>query len=72
LNDPRAVHELLNQKGALFSDRPVDEQWELLTNNEAFVVMHSGHIWRASRKIASQILSSKHLDGKLAEVLEAE
>jgi hypothetical protein len=56
----------------LFSDRPVDEQWELLTNNEAFAVMHSGHKWRASRKIASQVLSPKHLDGKLAEVLEAE
>jgi hypothetical protein len=66
------VHELLNRQGALFSDRPVDEQWELLTRNEAFVVMHSGHVWRASRKIASQVLSPKSLDGDFTEVLEAE
>jgi hypothetical protein len=50
----------------------VDEQWELLTRNEAFVVMHSGHVWRASRKIASQVLSPKSLDGDFTEVLEAE
>jgi hypothetical protein len=72
LNDPRAVHELLNKQGAVFSDRPVDEQYERTTRNEAFIVMHTGHIWRASRKAALQVLSSKTLDADFTEVLEVE
>jgi hypothetical protein len=72
LNDPRAVHELLNKQGALFSDRPMDEQWERLTRNESFIVMHAGHTWRTSRKVASQVLSSKTLDADFTEVLEVE
>ncbi|KAF2828283.1 cytochrome P450 oxidoreductase-like protein [Ophiobolus disseminans] len=72
LNEPRAVHQLMTKKGALYVDRPVDEQWKLATDGESFFLAHAGPIWRTMRKIAGQALSSKVLDGKLAEIQEAE
>ncbi|KAF2827089.1 cytochrome P450 oxidoreductase-like protein [Ophiobolus disseminans] len=72
LNDPRAVHQLINKRGALFADRPEEEQWDLATNKEAFGIMHSDPIWRAIRKIVTQILSPKNLDGTWNNIQEAE
>jgi cytochrome P450 len=66
------VHELLNKRGAVFSDRPVDDQWELATKNGVLILMHPDQTWRAVKKIASQALTPKALDGSLADVFEAE
>ncbi|KAF2851961.1 cytochrome P450 oxidoreductase-like protein [Plenodomus tracheiphilus IPT5] len=72
LNDPRAVHELINKKSACYADRPADEQWDLTAQNEHIALMHSGPEWRAIRKIMAQTFSAKNLDGKLARIQEAE
>jgi cytochrome P450 len=72
LNDPRAVHELINRRGALYVDRPEEEQWNLATNNEAFAITHADATWRAIRKIVTQVFSPKNLDGKWSQIQEAE
>lgn len=72
LNDPRAVHELLNKKGALYVDRPNDEQWDLTGRHEIFVLMHAGDEWKAIRKIMTQLFTPKNLDGKLVQLQESE
>jgi cytochrome P450 len=72
LNDPSAVHQLMNKKGALFVDRPLEKQWELATNGDILPLMHAGSAWRAMRKIGTQAMSPKVLDDRLAEIQEAE
>lgn len=72
LNDPRAVYELLNVRRVSFNDRPSDEQWDLVFQDLNFAIMHSNDVWRAVRKLLSNLLSPKILDGKLAKIQEAE
>jgi cytochrome P450 len=72
LNDPRAVHEPMNRRGALYADRPEEEQWNLAINNEAFAIMHADPTWRAIRKIVTQVFSPKNLDGKWSQAQETE
>jgi cytochrome P450 len=71
LNDRRAVHDLIDKRSAIYSDRPMDEQVETaLSDNFAF--LPANHVWRAQRKIASQLLAPKSLDDKVAPIQEAE
>jgi cytochrome P450 len=57
LNDPRAVHLLLNKKSALFADRPVDEQWARVAGHEMMALTANGPLWRTFRKVSAQVLS---------------
>jgi cytochrome P450 len=71
LNDRRAVHDLIDKRSATYSDRPMDEQVETaLSDNFAF--LPANRVWRAQRKIASQLLAPKSLDEKVAPIQEAE
>ncbi|GJC77449.1 cytochrome P450 monooxygenase yanC [Colletotrichum liriopes] len=72
LNDRRAVYELLGQKGAWYTDRPVDEQIIISTQGENIALMHEGPKWRAERKIAASYFAPKKLDSDLKLVQEAE
>lgn len=72
LNDRRAVYELLNQKGAWYNDRPVDQHILFSARNENIALMHEGPKWRAERKIAASYFAPKKLDSDLKLVQEAE
>ncbi|KAK1984898.1 cytochrome P450 [Colletotrichum cereale] len=72
LNDRRAVHELLSQKGAWYNDRPNDQQMVIAAREENIALMHESPKWRAERKIASSYFSPKKLDSDLKLVQEAE
>ncbi|KAK2025657.1 cytochrome P450 [Colletotrichum zoysiae] len=72
LNDRRAVHELLSQKGAWYNDRPTDQQLVVATREENIALMHESPKWRAERKIASSFFSPKRLDSDMRPVQEAE
>lgn len=72
LNDRHSVHELVDKRSALYADRPTSTQAYLTTRDENMAMMHSGDRWRASRKVASQLLAPQRLDGEVAVIQEAE
>ncbi|CAO2651395.1 Nn.00g039650.m01.CDS01 [Neocucurbitaria sp. VM-36] len=72
LNDRRAVHDLLDKRSTIYSDRPYDHNSETCFNNENLSFMHTTPLWRSQRKIASQTLSPKSLDDKVRPIQEAE
>ncbi|KAH7135157.1 cytochrome P450 2D18 [Dendryphion nanum] len=72
LSDPRAVHDLMNKKSAIYSDKPIDHQMLLCLQDENIAFMPSTQLWRAERKIASQSFSPKALDERLSPISEAE
>ncbi|KAF2182292.1 cytochrome P450 [Zopfia rhizophila CBS 207.26] len=72
LNDRRAVHDLIDKKSAIYSERPIDYNSEVAMGNENFAIMHATPMWRAQRKVASQNLAPRVLDEKVAPIQEAE
>ena len=72
LNDKRAVHDLIDKKSAIYSDRPHDHNLETAMGMENFAFMHMTPLWRAQRKIASQNLAPKNLDENIMPIQEAE
>ncbi|KAK1993435.1 cytochrome P450 [Colletotrichum falcatum] len=72
LNDRRAVHELLSQKGAWYNDRPTDHQLIAITREENVALMHESPKWREERKISATYFSPKKLDSDMKAVQEAE
>ncbi|KAF2113642.1 cytochrome P450 [Lophiotrema nucula] len=71
LNDRKAVHDLVDKKNAIYSDRNIDTNVLVALGNENFAFMHTTPVWRAHRKIASQNLSPQALQ-KVAPIQEAE
>ena len=71
LNDKRTVHDLLDKRSAIYSERPLDQQ--LITSlKENFAFMGTTPTWRAHRKIASHFLAPKNLDDQIMAIQEAE
>lgn len=72
LNDRRAVHDLIDKRSAIYSDRPLDKHTEEVFRSENFSFLDATPRWRAQRKVASQNLSPKAFDDKVASIQEAE
>jgi cytochrome P450 len=72
LNDPQAIFELIHRKGALFIDRPQDEQWDRAYRNELLSLMHSDDAYKAMRKIVQQLLTPKNLDTTFLDIQDIE
>jgi cytochrome P450 len=72
LNDPQAIFELIHRKGALFMDRPQDEQWDRAYRNELLSLMHSDDAYKAMRKIIQQLLTPKNLDTTFLDIQDIE
>jgi cytochrome P450 len=72
LNSRRAVHDLIDKKSAIYSDRALDKNTEVALGGENLGFMHATPMWRAQRKIAAQHLAPKAIDNKIAPVQEAE
>jgi len=67
------VHDLIDKKSAIYSERPFDHNNETALGNENIAFMHSStNLWRAQRKIAAQFLAPKTLDEKVMPIQEAE
>jgi len=57
LYDRRAIHELLDKRGTIYSERPVDHVVSVVTNGDNLAFMDSTPLWRNQRKIASHALA---------------
>ncbi|KAK8151548.1 cytochrome P450 [Phyllosticta citribraziliensis] len=64
LNDRKAIHDLLDKKGAIYSDRQKEYVCGLVTHNHYFAFEDATSSWRSQRKIASHVLSPRTLDDK--------
>ena len=57
LFDRKAVHDLLDKKGAIYSERPIDYVANIVTGGDSFAFMNNTPLWRSERKVASHNLS---------------
>lgn len=57
LFDRKAVHDLLDKKGAIYSERPIDYVANIVTGGDSFAFMNNTPLWRSERKIAAHNLS---------------
>lgn len=71
LNDKRTVHDLLDKRSAIYSDRAKDQQ-VVTALAENFAFWDANPAWRASRKLAAHFVSPKNLDETVMAVQEAE
>jgi hypothetical protein len=71
LNSKRSVYELVDQRSALYSARPIDKRFRHAMR-ENFAFMDPTPIWRMQRKIAVRYLAPEKLDGDLDKVSNAE
>lgn len=71
LNSKRSVYELVDQRSALYSSRPIDKRFRHAMR-ENFAFMDPTPIWRMQRKIAVRYLAPEKLDGDLDKVSNAE
>jgi hypothetical protein len=72
LCDRKAVHDLLDKKGNIYSDRPDSYLAEILGVKENIFVSSLDNSWKEKRKIISHNLSPAQLDKKHFRVQEAE
>ena len=66
LNSRRAEYELMDKKGLLAADRPMDTHMELAFGEQVITMMHNTEVWKAERKLTEYMLSPRRLDGELA------
>ncbi|KAL1591555.1 hypothetical protein SLS60_011803 [Paraconiothyrium brasiliense] len=71
LNSKRSVYELIDQRSALYSSRPIDDRSHL-TMKENVAFMDPTPVWRLQRKIVVRYLAPEKLDGDLEKVSNAE
>lgn len=72
LCDRRAIHKLLVEKGAIYSDRPETYVGRLLTKGDHLAISQMDSLWREKRKVIAHNFSPKPLDEKHFRVQEAE
>lgn len=72
LNSKRAVYELIDKRSAIYSSRPLDEQFHITFKDQVIASMDADPIWRTQRKIVTRHFAPARLDGDLARVSEAE
>ncbi len=63
LYDRKAVHDLVDKKGIIYSERPHSHVVDLVTQGENFAFIDNTPLYKEQRKIASHNLSvsSPHL-----------
>jgi hypothetical protein len=71
LNDKRTVHDLLDKRSAIYSERPKDQQVTMALR-ENFAFYDTNSMWRASRKLAAHFVAPKNLDERIMAIQEAE
>ena len=72
LYDRKAINNLLDKKGAIYSERPPSYVPGLVTGGDSFAFMNSTPLWRSERKVAVHNLSPTVLDKKVGLIQDAE
>lgn len=72
LCDRKAIHQLLDKKGAIFSERPPSYVGNILTQGDHIALHQTDPIWREKRKVVAHNFSPKQLDENHFLVQEAE
>lgn len=72
LCDREAIHELLDKKGNIYSDRPNTYVGNLLTKGDHIAIHQMDAMWREKRKVIAHNFSPKALDEKHFRIQEAE
>jgi cytochrome P450 len=72
LCDRKAIHSLLDKKGAIYSDRPPLYIGDMLTKGDHMALTTANAVWREKRKIVTHNFSPKMLDEKHFRIQEAE
>lgn len=57
LFDRKAVHDLVDKKGVIYSERPKNHVADIVTHGDSFAFMDNTTLYREQRKIASHNLS---------------
>lgn len=57
LHDRKAVHDLLDKKGVIYSERPKNHVAEIVTHDDNLAFMNNTPAYREQRKIAAHNLS---------------
>jgi cytochrome P450 len=72
LCDRKAVNYLLDKKGSIYSDRPMNHVTQYITHGDHLTLENSGASWREKRMVVTRNLNPKSLDEKHFKVQEAE
>ena len=72
LCDRKAIHELLDKRGSIYSQRPPTYVGRLLTKGDHLAIAQPDALWREKRKVIAHNFSPKQLDEKHFRVQEAE
>ncbi|KAL4810589.1 cytochrome P450 [Aspergillus unguis] len=72
LFDRKAVHDLVDKKGVIYSERPKNHVAEIVTHGDSFAFMDNTPLYREQRKIASHNLSPRVLDEHASAIQDAE
>lgn len=62
LYDRKAIHDLVDKKGVIYSERPKSLVAEIITHGDSFAFMNNTPVYREQRKIASHNLSVRFWD----------
>lgn len=57
LFDRKAVHDLVDKKGVIYSERPPNHVADIVTHGDSFAFMNNTPLYREQRKVASHNLS---------------
>lgn len=71
LLDRMAIHQLLEKKGSIYSDRPRDHVVSIIDSGGLALWDKNAH-WMMQRKVTSSSLSPSQVEGKLRQIQEAE
>ncbi|KAJ6011550.1 cytochrome P450 [Penicillium sp. IBT 35674x] len=72
LFDRKAVHDLVDKKGVIYSERPKNHVADIVTHGDSFAFMDNTPLYREQRKIASHNLSPRILDERASEIQDAD
>lgn len=72
LCDRKAINQLLDKKGSIYSDRPINYVTNYVTHGHHLTLEPVGPSWREKRMVATRNLNPKSLDEKHFMVQEAE
>lgn len=72
ISDPKIIGNLLDKKGAIYSDRPENTVAMHVTDGHHFSFEQQGPSWKLKRAIAVRYLSPQKLDSHHFRIQEAE
>ncbi|OAL22040.1 hypothetical protein AYO20_11276 [Fonsecaea nubica] len=72
LSDRRAINNLLEKKGSIYSDRPFNYVSNFVTHGDHLTLEPQGPSWREKRTVVTRNLNPKSLDEKHWKIQEAE